>query len=201
MAEEVPTRLVAFGDRDGRETTGQLQIRVIGNARYVRGQRQNPFSTALFRELSKAAVVHCHQQHILTSSVAALACRVLRRRVFVTDHGGGGWDISAYFSTDRCYHGHLHISEFSRRVFGHAGKPWACVILGGVDTQKFSPDESVPRDESVVFVGRLLPHKGVNDLVNALPSDMPLKIIGQALDSRFYQDLRALSVGKQVTFH
>src|SRR5207245_4224984 len=58
-----------------------------------------------------------------------------------------------------------------------------------------------PSDGSVVFVGRLLPHKGVNDLVNAVPADMHLKIIGQAHDSRFYQDLRALAAGKQVTFH
>src|SRR3989442_7544246 len=201
MAEEVPTRLITFGDRDRHETTGQLEIRVIGNARYVRGQRQNPCCSKLFQELARASVVHCHQQHIFTSSVAALACRLLGRRVFVTDLGGGGWDVSAYVSTDRWYHGHLHISEYSRRVFGHAGKPWAHVILGGVDTQKFSPDESVPQDESVVFVGRLLPHKGVNDLVNAIPADMHLKIIGQPHDSRFYQDLRALSADKQVTFH
>lgn len=201
MAEEVHTRLVAFGERDRQETTGRLEIRVIGNARYVRGQRQNPFSSSLFWELSKASVVHCHQQHILTSSLAALACRLLGRRVFVTDLGGGGWDVSAYVSTDRWYHGHLHISEYSRRVFGHGGKSWAHVILGGVDTHKFFPDASVPRDGSVVFVGRLLPHKGVNDLVNAVPPDMHLKIIDQPYDERFYQDLRVLSAGKQVTFH
>src|SRR3989441_8932360 len=168
MAEEVPTRLVTFGDRDLLETVGRLEIRVIGNARYVRGQRQNPFSSALFGELSEARVVHCHQQHVLTSSFAALACRLRGRRVFVSDLGGGGWDVSAYVSTDRWYHGHLHISEYSRKTFGHAGKPWAHVILGGVDTQKFSPDESVPQDESVVFVGRLLPRQGVKGLVNAI---------------------------------
>src|SRR6266849_10311540 len=98
MAEEIPTRLVTFGDREHQETVGRLEIRVMGNTRYVRGQRQNPFSGALFRELSKATVVHCHQQHILASSLAALACRLRGRRVFVSDLGGGGWDISAYIS-------------------------------------------------------------------------------------------------------
>src|SRR2546425_11814679 len=164
MAEEVHTRLVAFGERNRQETTGRLEIRVIGDARYVRGQRQNPFSSSLFWELSKATVVHCHQQHILNSSLVALACRLLGRRVFVTDLGGGGWDVSAYVSTDRWYHGHLHISEYSLKVFGHGGKSWAHVILGGVDTQKFSPDESVPQDERGGFVGRLLPRQGVKGL-------------------------------------
>jgi glycosyltransferase involved in cell wall biosynthesis len=123
------------------------------------------------------------------------------RRVFVSDLGGGGWDVSAYVSTDRWYRGHLHISEYSRKVFGQAGKSWAHVILGGVDTVKFSPDEAIKRDETVLFVGRLLPHKGVNDLVNAVPPDMPLELIGQGYDARFLEDLKAMARGKQVSFH
>lgn len=42
-------------------------------------------------------------------------------------------------------------------------KPWAHFVLGGVDTGKFSPDESTARRNTVLFVGRLLPHKGIDD--------------------------------------
>jgi hypothetical protein len=73
----------------------------------VRGQRANPISLSIFSELLKAGVVHCHQQHMLASSFAAAFCRLTRRRVFVTDLGGGGFDVSAYVSTDSWYHGHL----------------------------------------------------------------------------------------------
>src|SRR5438445_2798233 len=201
MAREVPTTLLSFGERDREETLDGLRVRVAGRPWLVRGQRDNPLAPELFTEILRATVIHCHQQHILASSLAAIACRLTRRRVFVTDLGGGGWDVSAYISTDRWYDGHLHISEYSRAVYGQAGRPWAHVILGGVDTRRFSPDESILRDGSVLFVGRLLPHKGVNDLVNAIPTDMHLKIIEQPHDKRFYQDLRALSAGKQVTFH
>src|SRR5438876_6831141 len=38
------------------------------------------------------------------------------QRIYCTDLGGGGWDISSYMSTDRLYDGHLHISEYSRRI-------------------------------------------------------------------------------------
>src|SRR5271169_3892949 len=82
----------------------------------------------LFAAFRQADVIHCHQQHILASSMASLACRLTGRKVFVSDLGGGGWDVSAYISTDRWYHGHLHISEYSRSVFGHAQQPWAHVI-------------------------------------------------------------------------
>jgi len=201
MADATPTRLLTFGGQSRTERLGNLDIRVIGKPWHVRGQSTNPMSTAILGEVWKADVVHCHQQHILASSVAALVSRTLGRKVFVTDLGGGGWDISAYTSTDRWYRGHLHISEYSRRVFGQEGQPWSHVILGGIDTEKFSPDPSVDRDGSVVFVGRLLPHKGINYLVQAMPSDLPLKLIGQPMDSRYLSDLHSLAAGKLVTFH
>lgn len=200
MAEDVPTELLTFGDQDHEEQVGKLRIRIAGDPWYVRGHRFNPVSRAIFPSIRAADVVHCHQQHVLASSLSALACRLSRRRVFTTDLGGGGWDISAYISTDRFYHGHLHISEYSRQVFGHEGKPWAHVILGGVDTEKFSPDPACPRDGSVLFVGRLLPHKGIHDLIEALPENMRLNVVGPIRDERFYKRLRDLAAGKDVAF-
>ena len=200
MAEQVPTTLVSFGDRDREERIGNLRIRVIGDPWYVRGQRSNPVSPRLMTELWNADVVHCHQQHVLVSSLAAIISRALGRRIFVSDLGGGGWDISAYVSTDRWYHGHLHISEYSRKFYGHTSMPSAHVIFGGVDTDKFVPDPKAVPDGAVIFVGRLLPHKGVNDLVDAVPPGVKLKVVGQAYDARFYEDLAARARGKNVAF-
>lgn len=192
--------LLAFGNRDEEQRIDGLRVRVIGRPVYVRGQKTNPVAGGLIREILRAGTVHCHQQHVVASSMSALACRASGRKVFVSDLGGGGWDISSYISTDRWYHAHLHISEYSRRVFGHSGKKWAHVIYGGVDTEKFCPG---PRDEdrkTVVFVGRMLPHKGVDDLVKALPPGMRLELIGQLYDLRFADDLRRLAEGKEVVF-
>lgn len=197
-AELTPTTLVAFGAEERRETVGSLRVRVLGGAWYVRGQRTNPLAPGLLPELLRADVVHCHQRHVLASSLAAAACRLTGRRVFVTDLGGGGWDVSAYVPTDRWFHGHLHISEYSRRVNGHEGDARARVIHGGVDTEKFSPDESVGRDGTVLFVGRLLPHKGVDDLIKALPDDLTLDLIGQPYSADYLRDLRRLTGGKRV---
>jgi glycosyltransferase involved in cell wall biosynthesis len=120
--------------------------------------------------------------------------------VFVTDLGGGGWDISAYVSTDTWFDGHLHISEYSRNVFGHQKTSSARVILGGVDTAKFSPSPNLPRDGAVLFVGRLLPHKGIANLIEALPSELSLDIVGPPGDSAYLARLRALARGKSVRF-
>jgi glycosyltransferase involved in cell wall biosynthesis len=200
MAARVPTRLLTFGEKTSEYRDGPLHIRVIGKPWHVRGQVTNPWSPAIVGEISKADVVHCHQQHILISSTAAAICRLLRRRVFVTELGGGGWDISAYVSTDRWFDGHLHISQYSRDVFGHADKSWARVILGGVDTEFFTPALPPPKREAPLFVGRLLPHKGVGGLIDALPEGMRLDVIGPANDSGTIDALKRRARGKDVRF-
>ena len=197
MAERVPTRLVTFGNRERCMRTGRLDVRVL-KGRYVRGQRTNPIAATLASALGDAGVVHCHQQHVLAASTAAVLARLRRQRVFATDLGGGGWDLSSYVSTDRLFHGHLHISAYSRRVAGHGDSARAQVILGGVDVERFSPGQG-PHD-AVLFVGRVLPHKGIHDLIDAVPADLPLRVIGRAMDAAYLEQLRARAAGKDVTF-
>lgn len=200
MAAVVPARLVTFGSRDREESVGALQIRVIGQPWFVRGQRSNPVSAAIIGEVRRAAVVHCHQQHVVASSLAAATSRLLGRRVFCTELGGGGWDVSAYISTDRWYHGHLHISEYSRRIAGHDTSARAHVVLGGVDAERFSPAPARESGGPVLFVGRLLPHKGVNDLIDALEPSARAEIIGPAPDARYLEELQTRARGKQIRF-
>jgi glycosyltransferase involved in cell wall biosynthesis len=200
MSASVPTTLVTFGGEHRTEEIGTLRVRTIGKPWLVRGQRSNPFSLEVFRALKGADVVHCHQHHVLVSSVAAAWCRLTGRGVFVSDLGGGGWDVSAYLSTDRWFHGHLHLSEYSRRIHGHSALARARVVGGGVDTQKFSPDSSVRRDGGALFVGRLLPHKGISDLIRGLPDGVPLTVVGPVPDPATRHRLMDLARGKSVTF-
>jgi len=200
MAEFTPTRLVSFGDKESCQSVDSLDIRIHGPAWRVRGQRFNQIHPALIRDITWANVVHCHQQHLLVSSLTAFFCRLSRRRVFATELGGGGWDISAYVSTDAWFHRHLHISRYSQTVAGHDGLGTCGVIYGGVDTELFAPDPAIAKEPLVVFVGRLLSHKGVNDLIAALPEGLDLEIIGRPYDARFQADLRRLAEGKRVRF-
>ena len=201
MADRVATRLISFGSvpQDIRE--GNLDVRVIGGAWHVRGQQTNPFTLAIVPEILNADIVHCHQHHILLSSAIAAICRLTGRRVFATDLGGGGWDVSAYVSTDRWFDAHLHISEYSRHISGHDGHSWARVILGGVDTVKFSPGSAAARTERALFVGRLLPHKGVTDLIAALPDTLALDIVGPMNATGAVESFKTQSAGKAIAFH
>ncbi len=200
MATVTPTVLVSFGDHDSDECVQGLRVRTVARPWLVAGQRANPFSLRVLREIARADVVHCHQQHILMSSTAAIAARALGRRVFCSDLGGGGWDVSAYVSTDRWFHGHLHISAYSRDVAGHQGRPDAWVIHGGVDTVRFHGDGTQIRGRHALFVGRILPHKGLDDLVDASGGDIEVRIVGPAPAADYVERLRARADGRPVSF-
>lgn len=78
--------------------------------------------------------------------------------------------------------------------------PAAGVIYGGVDTAMFSPNPVIPKEPLVVFVGRLMPHKGVNDLIDALPKGMTLELIGRPYNATYQRDLKRLAARKRVLF-
>jgi glycosyltransferase involved in cell wall biosynthesis len=200
MAEQTTTRLVTFADIPARRNVGRLDIQVLGPAWRVRGQRTNPFHPAMVRHLAWADVVHCHQRAIVASSFAAAFCRSTGRKVFVSDLGGGGWDVSAYVRTDRWFHGHLHISQYSRSLAGHAGWIRARVIYGGVDTDRFAPDPAVRKEPLVMYVGRIMPHKGVDDLIEALPNGLSLEVIGRPYHDDYFKRLKRMAAGKSVVF-
>jgi glycosyltransferase involved in cell wall biosynthesis len=200
MARVTPTVLVSFGDRDRDEHDGALRVRTLGDAWLVGGQHANPFSLRVFGEIARADVVHCHQQHVLMSSTAAIMARSLGRRVFCSDLGGGGWDVSAYVSTDGWFHGHLHISDYSREIAGHQERRDGWVIHGGVDHERFSPGPAQPRAGHALFVGRILPHKGLDDLVDAGDSATALTIAGPAPAPAYLQQLEQRAAGRPITF-
>lgn len=200
MAKQTPTTLMSFGAKDEDYRMDELRIRILGSPHYVKGQKMNPIAAGMVGEILKAQVVHCHQQHVLASSLSALLCRLSGRKVFVSNLGGGGWDISHYIPNENWYHGHLHISQYSRMLFGHEGKPWAKVIYGGVDTEKFKPIPGLETRGPVVFTGRLMPHKGVDVLIQAAGEPISVEVIGRPYDADYQKELVKLAEGKPVLF-
>jgi glycosyltransferase involved in cell wall biosynthesis len=201
MARRVSTTLLSFGEESSVRTTDEgLRIRVLGKPWRVRGQRFNPWHSGIVPEVLRASVVHCHQPCTLAAETAAIVGRATGRRVFASDLGGGGWGLSSRMDTSRLFHGHLHLSDYSREIAGHAGRRGAEVIVGGVDVERFRPDPVIAKEPLVVFVGRLMAHKGVELAIEALPPGMRMEVIGRPYQAEYANDLRRLAEGKAVTF-
>lgn len=200
MAAREPTRLLSFGPTPRRFRIDELDVRVIGPATHVRGLAQNPVHRNLVGEVLGARIAHVHQQHTMAASATAGLRAMWRLPTFVTDHGGGGWNVSTYMNTDRWYRAHLHVSNFSRTMAGHADNVVSRVIYGGVDPLRFPYAPVGGSASRALFVGRVLPHKGVDWLIESLPQTMGLDVVGP-VDAQYLTFLRSLTDGKDVVFH
>ncbi|HEV2856121.1 MAG TPA: glycosyltransferase family 4 protein [Thermoanaerobaculia bacterium] len=196
-AEVAEVKLVSFGPRGLRESPGPGYERVILRSRTR--DRMTPFSAGLFRELSGADVIHCHQFFVLPTFLAAAFGRLRGSRVFVSDLGGGGWTPGYQIDQSRWIAAHLPLSEYAARRL-HGRNRRHRVIWGGVDPERHPMRPAPTHGGSVVFLGRVLPHKGVHFLIEGLPLGVPLDVIGPATDAAYLERLRELAQGKDVRF-
>ncbi len=70
-----------------------------------------------------------------------------------------------------------------------------------MDTSRFAPAPGTPRDGGVLYVGRILPHKGIDGVIRGLPEGVSLRIVGPPHHPGYLADLKRLAEGKPVTFH
>ena len=198
MASRAEVKLVSFGPREIRERPAPHFERVI--LRRWGSRPMVPFSPGLFRELSRADVIHCHQYFVLPTFLAALAGRLRGSRVFVSDLGGGAWTPGYQIDQSRWIAAHLPISEYAARCL-HGRNRRFRIIYGGVDLERYPMRPEPAHDGSALFLGRVLPHKGVHVLIAGLPPGIPLHVVGSTPDAAYFERLRGLAAGKDVRFH
>ena len=199
MARRTPTTLLTFGDEDFETTEGPLRIRCHRRWTYVRQNKMNPFTPAFWRDVLGADVVHCHQYATLATDLAVIYGALGRKRIFVTDLSGST-DVSLWYRLRlwHAVHKFLLISQYNQSLLERFHRPKE-VIYGGVDAERFRVDSS-QRRENVLFVGRLMPHKGVEVLLKALDPNVSALIMGRANSPEYASVLHGLASGKKVEF-
>jgi len=198
MSDLIDTRLVTFGERRESFKSGSLQVEVFPVRDFINGAKHDPYSWKFLIKLFGADVVHCHQYTPFVTTAALLAASFLGRKTFVTDLGGEGWNVGQQVVTHDLVTSFCPISEFAIRDFEHDR---SSVIYGGVSPSFLTTSPaSWPRKRQVLFVGRLLPHKGINYLIEAMPPDVDLVVMGSVYHPDYFQLLQRLSQGKRVRF-
>lgn len=197
LAMRAEVKLVSFGQRAFRERPEPGLERVI--LRSWTRDKMTPFSPRLARELRGADVVHAFQYYSLPTFLACWLGRRQGSRVFVTDLGGGGWTPGYQIDQSCWIDMHLPISQYAARNLPGRKRPFA-VLYGGVDAERYAMRPRPKHDGSVVFLGRVLPHKGIHFLIEGLPAGVPLKVIGPVGDAAYLERLEGLATGKRVEF-
>jgi glycosyltransferase involved in cell wall biosynthesis len=196
MSRYVETKVVSFGSENKCiALADNLSLKVY--RRWNQAQRNNPFNPIFLKEIRGADVIHCHQYLTLATNFSIIVGRLLGKKVFATDLGGGGWNLGFYVNMTRWLDGYLLISQNAADLAGHCLSP-IYIIYAGVDTAHYRPTR--PKERKIIFVGRFIPNKGIDVLIEAMPPDVPLHVIGTPYDSRYFEDLQRLADGKKVTF-
>jgi glycosyltransferase involved in cell wall biosynthesis len=208
MARDATVTFLTFGpearqdDRDGVRVETLRRRRPADHHHHPLAAK--PLSLRFVRAIRRADVVHCHQVSVFSTNAGVLFGRLLGRPVFVTDLGGGHpYAPSNYVPLMRLATGFLLISEYSRHLWAAAPasrRPARLdVIYGGVDTDRFSPGGTTD-PTLVLYVGRLLPHKGIEHLIDAIVPPLTLRIVGRPYDQTYVAMLRDRAAGKPVVF-
>ena len=190
--------MISFGSEASRRMwRDRLELRVLP----VVAPTGNPLDSVsgdIIEALEDVDLVHVHQAFTRSSQVSILAAKFLGLPVCVSDHGGrtNHLDrvapymdmVDLFLSYSRC--GQARISTARPSV----------LVPGGVDTDEFTPGQVPAAREYILFVGRLLRHKGIDRLISAVPVDMPLVICGRPTDPDYFGYLRAISRVRNTRF-
>jgi glycosyltransferase involved in cell wall biosynthesis len=208
LARYADVQLLTFAPRGQMPRTqtwldpSGLRVRVLQQYGRLGGHPAQPVAPQLAWALTAADIVHTHHTRSAPSLLSALVSRVLRQPVVTTDHGlgAGRWRPLLPVLFDRF----LGVSDYSISTLG-VPSDRALVIYGGADPRRFRPDRALSRRD-VLFVGRLTPHKGIDRLIQALPPNARLTIVGTEGHDRRQPErsypllLRRLAVGRDVHF-
>ena len=156
---------------------------------------------ALRSALRRADIVYIDQCLSPVGVFVAAHARLLGCRIIGRDLGAGEYPfLNTNTETGRLFDAFHAQSAFAAAGFSAFDTP-VHVIPGPVNTDVFIPPAVPKRDlRQVLAVGRIMPHKGFDRIIRALPPQLSLAIVGQPYDESYLDFLKELAIGKQVTF-
>ncbi len=198
--------VVSFGDCRKSFIEDAVKYEIFPSSKWKHFNTNNPFSLTHIFSLGNFDILHVHQICTFVSDVGVLFSRMSGKKIFGTDHGGGGaWVLNRKLPVYRCYNAVIAQSKLAAGKLALDFKVPIENIPGGVDTERYRPIDKLEREKKILFVGRLLPHKGADVLIKAFNllsrEDYSLTLIGKVGDEDYFKFLKSLiNDDKRVTF-
>ena len=199
-APEIVQAMVAIGTKSSTVLRRSAIVRILPNER----QEPSPMaamSSQLWNEFEAF-------RHRPRSPVAdgLWRVRLLRSRVARQDctADGLGWrqkpDHAPGGPGDRRRHCFYFANTLIELWPASSGDLPQLVLSGPVDTEVFRPSEHPPNEPAAICVGRIMPHKGIDRIIRALPAGLKLRVVGRVYHEEYRALLGSLAVGKDVEF-
>lgn len=154
----------------------------------------------LYELIDAYDIIIVHQCFSMPSLIFASLSKLKGKYVIGLDQGGGEclfvrnnpkisltYDLLIPYSK----YGELTLLEYG---------PKTKLIKGPVDNLFFRPFRNKKNSDAnyILSVGRILPHKGYENIINAMPVNCRLVIVGQPYNLQYYNYLVSLAIEKKV---
>ncbi|HYY90672.1 MAG TPA: glycosyltransferase family 4 protein [Candidatus Dormibacteraeota bacterium] len=199
--------LMVFAEREGRVEVAGVPTLLAKATRCVPSINTDfdPLPKGLRRfaiELAGYEIVHTHSVASDLSILLSWLRRVMktRYRLIVTDHGWSGFTMSRVFRISKPmmrfsgFDGLLPVTSSSFSAYANFARVFG-PLYGGVDTDLFKRVNG-ERRRDVLFVGRIMRHKNIENIIRALSSiegTTRLIIIGPTIDREYRSSLEKLA--------
>jgi glycosyltransferase involved in cell wall biosynthesis len=204
LSRLTPTTLSLFDTVAGTERVGDLEIRRF-TVEHFKQRWRFPFTPESRRAMREFEVFHAMVFPTPLTDALILTARFHGKTAVLTDVGGGGACWSTYLTRlhprlnlNRLAHGLASLSRHGASFFRDWPQPQT-ILYGGVNLDQFKPATGPPAGYAL-FAGRLLRHKGVLQIIEAIDSKTPLHVVGRPYDQTYLRQLRQAAEGKTVQF-
>jgi glycosyltransferase involved in cell wall biosynthesis len=178
----------------------RIPVRILQND----NPSDNPMdgmSKLLWKELIDYDLIHIHQSLTLFGAYCCVIAKTLRKPLIMTDLGAGANPVMLNGKGLQLADGVISISNFACSFIDPYFTGPHEVIIGPVDTDFFSVPARTRRNQrTAICVSRILPHKGIDRIIRALPSALKLRVVGRVYDTAYHKTLTQMSVGKDIEF-
>ncbi len=193
--------IFACGERDETFDRDGIALRVMRNDN-IYPSLMDATAEALWREIEPFDLVHVHQSLTQFGAYATAVAKSLGKPVVLTDLGGGNNRLMLEGRGLALADGIVSISAYAHSFVASLFAGPYEILIGPVDTDRFAPPARPPTRavRRVICVSRILPHKGIDRIIAALPPGLSLTVVGRVYDEAYYERLRTMAAGKDVTF-
>lgn len=199
VSQHVSTTLITFGEVEAHFFIDKLEIIVLkSNKNFLHTEGKTYRNMLrLIKYLRDFDIIHAHQYYTDQTMIAAIYARLSHKKFYVTDLGGRGLTISRYFPVKLFVNKFLGMTNYDKETFKVSDNKFI-PIYGGVDLKRYSP--VYDKQKQVIFVGRLLPHKGIEYLIEAIEPGVKCYIAGRPYDKQHYVSLQTLAKARDIIF-
>ena len=204
LSRLTPTTLALFDIDASSERLGSLEVRRFG-IKHFNQRWRFPLTQESRRAIREFDVYHSMVFPTPLTDSLILSARLQGKIAVLTDVGGGGACWSTYLtklhprlSLNRLAHALAPLSKHGASFFSDWPQPQS-ILYGGVNLDEFQPENKPPLGYAL-FVGRLLWHKGILEIIQAIPPEVPLHVVGRPYDQAYLGKLQTAAQGKNIQF-